>query len=367
MENAKITTKEAIFLIVSVLIAHTILSLPNDLLLETKSSILLNIIYITILAILFVLLICKLFKAFPSCDILDVSKFLGGTTLKSIVGITFILYFLITSAVLLRNFCESLITIYYPRTNVLFLILLFIIAITVTNKFKFDSCLKANLLIVPIVLISIIFLFVANVTHFTPERVFPILGKGFFNTFILGISNIFSFSGIVFIYFLPPLLRKPEAFKKISIISVILSGIYLLLVISILLFMFSVFVNINEIMPIFTAARFIEFGTFFQRLESVFLLIWTLSFICYLSIVLKFSTIVFQKIAKLKNRKAIIYPTSLFLLCISLIPKNYAISKFFESNIYKYVSLLIVFALQFLILVLANIKKRQVNSNEKNS
>ena len=89
-ETTKIGNIEAIFLIVTIMINHIILNLPKALLNVTGSSGLLNIVFITLLAIGIVYLIYRLLGHFPGLDILDISEFLGGKTLKLIIGILFI-------------------------------------------------------------------------------------------------------------------------------------------------------------------------------------------------------------------------------------------------------------------------------------
>ena len=365
MNTSRIGIAEAIMLILSFVVAHTVLSLPKALVDTTRSSTLLNIVYISIFAIIFVYFICKILKKFPGMDILDISEFLGGKVFKNIVGFIFILYFVISGCIFLRNFTECLEIVYYPSTDILFITLFFIISISLTAKLDFNANLKANLIIIPLVLVSIIFLFFANVQYFTPQRIFPILGEGLFNTFVAGISNIYAFSGIALIYFLPPLLKNPNKITKISIIGTIISSIYLLFVISIILFMFPIFVNLDEVLPLYTIATYVEFGSFFQRLESIFLVIWLISFACYLSIIANFSFFIFKKITAIKEVKPIIYPFTFFALGISLLPKNYSIAKFYETNIYPYIMIVTVYIISFIILYLAYRKKKR-RENHKN-
>ena len=367
MTKSKIGTTEAIMLVLTIIITHTISSLPRELLVSTKSATIINLIFVSFIAILFSYLVVKLMKNFAGSDIIDISEYLGGKTLKHIIGIIFIVYFLVTSSILLRNFCESLKIIYYPMTNIVFIISLFVIAICAANRLDFNASLKTNLLIIPLVLASILFLFFANMNKFTPQRVFPILGDGIFNTFILGLGNLSAFGGITFLYFLPPYLKKPEKMKKIALISIGLSAIYLILCVSTLLFMFSFFINTNEITPLYNATRYIEFGSFFQRLESIFLLIWILAFACYLSITSKFAMSIFKKLTNIETKKPLIDLFGLLILGISLIPKNYAISDKFETEIYPYLVLGITFALGISILILANLMKKKQNAKEGGS
>lgn len=364
MVKSKIGTISAIMLTLSIVVSYITSSLPRTFINETKSATLLNIIYITFVVLFIILLFCKLLEKFPGLDLLDISKFLGGNILKNIVGLFFIFYFTISSGIMLRNFCEGLVVVYYPLTSYVFVILMFIISITLVNRLGFNATLNTASIVFPLVLISAILLFCGNLHNFSFRRIYPILGDGFYTTFILGLKNIGAFGGICYLYFLPPMLKEPQKLKKIAIISVIATGLFILLCVATLLFMFSFFITTDEIMPLFSAARHIEFGSFFQRFESIFLLIWIISFCCFLSITCKFSTHIFNKMFNLSDMKTMSNIFIILIFAIALLPKNYAISNLFETNIYRYLRIAVGFILGMTILILANLKKRKVG--EKN-
>ena len=134
MLKSKIGTFEAIMLILTIVVTHTILSLPRNLLITTKSATIINLIYVSIIAIIISYLICKLLRNFPSLDIIDISETLGGKVFKNIIGIIFIVYFISSSSILLRNFCECLKIIYYPMTDITFILLMFVVAVCLANR-----------------------------------------------------------------------------------------------------------------------------------------------------------------------------------------------------------------------------------------
>ena len=367
MPKSKLGTIEAIMLVLTIVVAHSVLSMPTNILSSYKSASILNVIYVSIIAIAIAYIIYRLLKNFPNMDIIDISESIGGKGFKNLVGIVFIIYFVLTASLMLRNFCESVQILYFPMTDIIFIITLIVIAVCIANRLNFSATAKTNVIILPIALIGVLFLFFTNINRFVPQRIFPILGEGVFNTFVLGLTNIASFGGIAYIYFLPPLLNDATKLKKITLISIIATSVYLIFTIATLLFIFTFFTNVSEISPLYTATRYIEFGSFFQRLESVFLLIWILVFACYLSIVLKFSIGIFQKVTGITNKKALIDVFGLLILGIALIPKNLAISQSFESKIYPYLMIAIVLFLGIGILIFANLAKKIKNQNAKNT
>ena len=358
MTKSKLSTFEAILIILSRLIPLTVISLPKTFLNELKSSAILNVIYLTILVILISLVISKLFKNFLGNDIIDISKFLGGTVFRNIIGSIFISYFLFSSAIILREFSESLNVVYYPYTDVKYIVLSFIFAIGVVNNFGFSSSIvKTTLLIFPPLILSIILLFLGNIDNFSFHRIFPILGDGFSNTFLLSLTNIGAFSGITYFYFIPSLLKEPKNFKKVTILSSILTGLIMIICVATLLLMFSIFISVDEIMPLFTSSRYIEFGTFFQRFESVFLLIWIVAFCCYLAISCLISTYIFGKMFNLKDSSQVFIIFIILLFVLTLLPKNYANAVHLETYYFRYFTIFIIL-LGLIILALANLKKK---------
>lgn len=303
------------------------------------------------------MLICL--KIFHGLDIIDISEYLGGKFFKTIFGFIFIAYFLINSSILVREFAEGLKVVYYPMTAIIYIVCFFVLASFITNNFKLSSIAKTNLLVIIFVFFSIVFLFIGNFPNYSFQQIFPILGKGLTNTFITSLNNIYAFGGIVFLYFMPPLLKEPEKFKKIAISSILFNILYLFLAISCIIFMFSYVGDANDIMPLYSAARFLQFGTFFERLESLFLLIWIMAFGCYLSICIKFAILILKKISNIKYSNSLTAPFCVLVLGISLLPKNYAYTDFFETQIYPYLVIGFVFFFCITLLIFANLKKRK--------
>lgn len=364
MDTAKIGTIEAIFFILVVITNKIILNLPKSIILQSGTSAWINVIYISVIAIIFVWIISKLYDKFSSYDIIDISEYLGGKWFKTIVGSLYILIPLIISATIIREFSDHLKLMYFRDSPLVFIMLFFLVGSIVANRLGLKAIVKSNLIIMPIVILSLGIILLSSTKDFSFDRLFPILGYGAQETFFSGLTNIFAFSGIVYLFFLMPFLKNSKDFKKISIISIIISSVYLLLSVIGLLIVFSFSTFTDEPISIYVITRNLQYGDFFQRVDALFILLWILSTFSYLSISMFLMTYIFKKVCNLSDRKFITYPLSGLVLGLALIPKNTVQIRDFMNSYFKYFIIIFVFIISTIILFIANIKKKQ---EEKNS
>lgn len=362
MSSEKIGKIEAICLMLIIVINELIINVPNMIILDTKTGSTLNIIYISILAVAFTYIICKLFKPFYGKDILDVSEYVGGRVLKTILGILFILFFIFLASINLRYFANSLKVIYFNTSPLVYILLFFLIPALFINKYGLRAISGVNLIFLPVILASFIFLIISSYSNFTMLRIFPILGEGFNKTFLTGATNIFSFTGLAYIYFLPALLKDSKDFKKVSIISVVISAICLILSIVSLIMAFPAITKTDETLSVYLLTRLIEFGDFLERLDALFIFIWIIAHISFLALTFFYILKIFQKITRIEDSRSLTSSLGLIVLGSCLVFKDIAQLKFIARYYLKYSSLILIFVICFGILILGNIKyKRKKN------
>ena len=259
---SRLTNVEAIFTMVIITINRIILNQPQRIINSMGSSAILNVIYVSFLVIAFTIFIIILFNKFDNSDIIDVSAFVGGKILKFIVGILMIVYLILISSTALRIFVEMLHLTYYNYLDTIFIILFFIILCITVNFFGEHSIIKTNVIVSMIILLSFLITFLSATDDFIFQKIYPLLGYGGYNTFLVGISNISAFNGLFGLYFIKPLLLDPKSYKKVSIISIIIISLLLIISTVCLLLSLSDFVNINAISPIYRLIEKTDFGSF---------------------------------------------------------------------------------------------------------
>lgn len=363
MEKTKLENLEAIALIVILSINCMLLSTSQVLVNTCASSTLLNVLFITLITLAIAMIFCLLFKQFLGKDLLDISEFLGGKPLKVIIGLIFIAYFTFRAALLLKKISNCLQIVYYPMTHMIFIVSLFCIASGIVATLKNNSIFKSSIVIFPILFITIILIFIGNSKNFNFENIYPLLGNGVKTTFLTGISNMFTFCGLIYIYFLPSKLKNPEKVTKISLISIALSGVFLLFSCANIMFLFGDQFSNTELFPLYVSVRSIEFGTFFQRLDSVFLFLCVLGFISALGLNTYIVIDILKNISILSDSKPFVFPYLLTVFGTSLCLKLNSTLTFLENNVSKILFITLAVIIPFIILVSANIKKKIVGGS----
>lgn len=361
MEIKQISNFQAIALILIIVTNHLILGTPRTLIAETGTGTILNMIYVFILALLLVFIITKLFSNFNGKDIIDISEFLGGKVLKVIVGIVFIIYFLVILSTTVRVIVQDLEIIYFQNISVYVLTLAILASIVFVYKYGSSAVVKCNSIIAPIVGIAILIIAFSNVQDFSLDRIFPILGFGAKETFITGASNIFAYSGLAILYFIMPMLKDSKNFKKVSIVSTILVGILIVGSVSSLVLSFPFIENINEISSLYVESRDISYWQVFQRIDGLFVFSWILALLSYISVVLFIIVVIFRKLTNAKKEFPVVLAFATITYVTTLIPNNIAMIRFLEDIVFKYTNIIVAIFLSLIILIFANIKYKIVN------
>lgn len=358
MNYTKLGNFEAICLIVILFINHLVLNLPQIILDNSANASILNCIYILALSLIFVLLIAKLLKNFAGLDIIDISEYLGGKFLKILIGILCIIYLIIESSFLVRMFSKNLFLAYFNNYPISFIIFMFLFIVVVANLMGRRSIIKVNTIIVPIALFSILFTFVFVADLLRVELSLPILANGAKKIFITGASNVFAFNGLFFLFFISPLLDKKENMPKVAFSSTLICGMFLLLSIIALVFGFSDIYSVVRISPLYFIIINSKLTSFLERPEIIFIFIWALALMSFISVAVMFVLNIFKKLTNMKKVENLAVTVCMIIFVISLLINNVFTLEKIANAFYKYASLILIFGVFSLILICANIKKK---------
>ena len=263
---------------------------------------------------------------------------------------------------MLRYFSNVLELIYFNDTPTSFLLILFLIGSVFAAKHGIKTISHVNLLLFPIVFLSLVIILFSTFKDLVPQRIFPILGFGAYKTFVSGFSNIFTFGSIAYLFFLMPLLKNPEDYKQTAIISVVISGIYIFFSVLCLTMMFPFAAFTDETLSMYLLARRISFGHFLQRVDAMFILFWILSILVFISFNINIVNIILKKLINIKISDQLNSSITLLIFSLALYFTSISNMKYILNVYIKYAFIILCIVISFIILLLAYLKHKKEKS-----
>lgn len=356
---------EAICITITYLSTQLFLNLPRMMMETAWTAAWILTVYVSVLAFVLFVVIAKLYKQFEGKDLLDLGEHIGGNTGRIIVGIIVFSFFLYIAPTLLREFSEDMKIIALPQSPLSFVSLFFLAGMIVAAYLGLEAIIRYSAIIVPIIAAGYLLIIAGSVQYLDISRITPWLGSGPYEIFIKGMPRVSVFAGVILVYLLFPYIRTYRNFKTVGYASIGLSAFFFLIGVLAFSLTYQYPTGTESFLPIYQLARLIDYGRFFQRVESIFVLIWASSALLHLSGLLYLIAYVFKKTFKLEYYKPLIIPFSIVVYTLSFFPHN-LISAIQLESFFRNYSAVVTFLLPIVLLVIARFVKKRTKKEAGN-
>jgi spore germination protein (amino acid permease) len=285
---------------------------------------------------------------------LDIADQALGSAGRIAVGMIFLVYLVYISALVLREFGEDMKVIALTDSPISFIIMFFLVGIIVAAYMGIEAIVRLTALIVPVIFIGFLIITIGIMPYFQFGNILPLLGDGAGAILGKGSLKLSNFSAVSIIFFITPFLRTHRCMKTVGYFTISLAGVFFTWSVYSYLLAFPYPTTIEFFIPIYQMARIFEYGRFFQRIESVFLLIWAASALLYLSGGFYFILYVFRKTFGLEHQKPVIWSFAVLLFTLSMLPPNLTSALILETRYFRNYIWIITFAIPIVLLLIAH-------------
>lgn len=363
MENRIIFGRfEAISILVMLIISQLLLNLPRILMETAGTAAWILAVYISIITFLIFWIITRLYRRFEGMDLLDISEYIGGSILRIVTGIIAILFFISVTFSTLRQFSESLKIISLPVSPISFIILFFVTGMIVAAYLGIEPIVRLSAIVHPIVFVSLIFIFIASALHFDIANITPIFGDGLYEIFIKGFPKISIYAGIFILFFLAPFIKTNKNFKIVGYATIAISSILIISGVLAYSLTFQYPMGMESFLPLYKLSRLISYSRFFQRIEAIFILAWSINVMLYLGMILFLIVYIFKKTFRLEYYKPVIMPFVVIIYILSLLPSNIVGIIELETKYIRDYAWIVTFLYPAVLLLVAKVRKGKKQS-----
>lgn len=237
---------------------------------------------IVFLGVLYLLL--SLFKPYERTGLVDLAKTKGSKGFATLLFLGFFSYWTFSLIYALKEFSLVLKAVSYVNSPQWYIIFFLLLGGIIPSVYGGRSVYRLHSLSVLSVGITALLIGIFGLRYANPYYLAPILGNGIKEVFLDGLSTIFMYSDIIFVFLLSGFCKPDVKFRK----TVMSSGALAVVVNVILLLVFSMSqsTEANSIVsiPIYPLTKSAYFGRFWSRMDLIYLVTLITSGILYISL-----------------------------------------------------------------------------------
>jgi spore germination protein (amino acid permease) len=316
-------------------------------------------LYTSIIALVIFFFIGKLYTPFRSKDIIDIAEIAGGNIMRIVVGLIFIIDYILVLSLLLRIFGEDIKIFALNKSPLSFVVMIFIIVMALAAYCGLEGVSRINFIVVPVVALALFVVLLGNMDYIDTTHIFPILGTGPYKIFVEEMPRISIYSALSCIFFVSPFLGTYTDFKKVGYLSLIIISTLFTLGTLLYILVVPYPVSTEYFIPYLHLARYVSFGRFFERIESIFILMWTLSAFAYLSSGLFLLLYMIKKTFRLEYYRPLILPIATIMYTLCFVPPSLMYAVTLEGSLVRRNAWIVTFLIPLLVLIVARLVKRK--------
>ncbi|MBP3039691.1 endospore germination permease [Bacillaceae bacterium Marseille-Q3522] len=316
MELKKTSSFQMTFLVFMPIISTAVLTIPSVTFKHAGRDLWISPILASVSGMFTAFIVYRLHKLFPNETIIQYSRHIVGGVLGKVIGFIYLFYFLYVSGLIEREYADFVIISFLPNTPLSVVIGSIVLVSAFAVRSGLEVLGRISQLFFPIYMLPF-FLLLLLIPDFDVENMLPILEKGIGPPIRGAIQPALWFNQVFLISMLLPFLTDREKGRKWSLVAVFVGMLTMLYLNFVNLFLFGESIS-TYTYPVFYAFRYISVATFFERFESVVIVIWVMGVFLKLSVfyyVLSFGT---AQILQLTDHRPFVYPLGLLMILFGL-------------------------------------------------
>ncbi len=319
LEGGKIDSKQAIFLLTTMVLATAILFVPAIIAHHAKQDAWISAILATLGGLVIARLQVTLGLRFPGMTLFQYLEVILGKVLGKAAGFLYLWWFLHMNAEVLREFGSFLVAAFMPDTP----IIVFIIIITIISAYAVRSGLevftRVNQIILPLILLSLLVLFALAIKEMRITRLLPLLDTGVVPIIKGALTPLSWFGEMATFLMIIPYLNKPQEAPRIANTAILISGTFFLITVLGVLAIFGPALSARWMFPTLNGARMIHLANFLERLEAVIMVIWVFGAFVKISVFYYAGVLGSAQLLGLKDFRPLVLPIGVIVVALSIL------------------------------------------------
>lgn len=272
------------------------------------------------IGILIIWILFKLHRTHPELSLIEICKKLLGPWMGSVLAAGYLFYFIMGTAVCLREVGDFMTTQIYLQTPIRVILTLFLIPIVWGIIHGLKTMGLSSELLAPIVVVFMILLLLGLLPQVEPAKLQPFLETPWIKLLHSTIRGAFSsFGELIVLSMFLPYVNRASHLKRDILLATIAGGIMLTMLELVSLMVFGPILTQHGFYISYSLAQKINIGNFFERIEALMAISWLIS-TYFKSMLYMFGFVLgIAQLLELKSYKPLILPSALLMFAASVL------------------------------------------------
>jgi spore germination protein KB len=349
---------EAIILLAISNIARIFLPYPRQLLEAGASAAWMTPLGGVVVAMIGVYLMYLVLKKNPGQTIVEITEQAFGPVVGTLLNLITVGFFIAVATLFTREFSEALIVSALPSVPISVISIAYLGLGLLGAYLGIEALARTARVSYPYVFGGILLMLLALIPLWDISGLFPVLGNGPLQVFGLGTFSTASITEIIFAAVIIQSMGGVEQFRMVGYRSLLLGFGTFIIILLVMNLTFHWNTMAENTLPFHRLARNIYLGRFFQRVEAVYVIIWSGVAFIKIAVTLYGAAVALTRTLKLPDYRPLLWPLAIIMFILSLLPPDLPTSVQLDAYWLRPYALIPNYLLPLLILVAFRLKRR---------
>lgn len=315
LEKGKISAFQLGLMMYPTILATGFLVLPSIIAKAARQDLWISTLIASVSGFAAIYVAFHLHKLYPKHNVVEYSTQILGKVPGKIVGFIFILFYLHTTGVIVREYAQFVTGMFLFKTPAFFVIISMLFLCATAVRGGVEQVARSAQILTPFFILPIVMLLLL-IPELDIKNFFPIMEQGI-KPILQGAATPQAwFSEFFLISFFLPFLSKAQKAAKWSILSLIAIVLSLLFT-NIIVYSLLGADTAGKNYPVLAAFRYISLAEFFENMEAVLLAVWVVGSFVKLSVFYYATALSSAHWLHLSDYRPIVFPLGLFIALFS--------------------------------------------------
>jgi spore germination protein KB len=319
LEDGKISNRQFKWLIITSIAASSLLFLPSATIEEAKQDAWVSIILVTLFGMASGYILIKLGERFPNQTFVSYSQLIVGKFLGKSITLIYILFFIHINANIIREFSETLTSIFLKNTPILLIIISMVIVAASAVRNGIEVISRVNEIIFPSIIIFLFIIFSFIIPELDPANLKPVLANGITPVLKGSYPALLFFAETIILIVIFPTINQPKKSLSSVFKAILFLGIVGIIAIIEIIALFGSIESGNLHLPMLSLIRYIELFDFIERIDVLIMASWFGGGFIKITVFYYCLSISTAEFFDLKSYKPVVLPLGVILTTFSII------------------------------------------------